>query len=149
MFYANVYTACVFWQCFCVQTMRSSFSFWIRAILLVCMELLGLPVKAHQGRLMKRELTLSFASLPPSEDVLWQYSSAGWHCARLRPWRRELLSQERPSPGGNPTVSAALLLHRCHTSGVSLPHQYWLKKINPSCLSFIDISRSLLISNLK
>lgn len=101
MFYANVYTKFVFFCRVYAETKNHSFS--AGAIFMVCRDLMGLPIQAHQDRLMKI-IVISFSSLPQSEDVLWQHPSAGWHCAPLWHWRWELLSFERPSPGGNSTV---------------------------------------------
>lgn len=150
MFYANIYTkfvwvffVCLFVLFFClVYAETKNHSFSAGAIFVVCRDLKGLPMQAHQDRLMKKELSSGFSSLPQLEDILWQHLSAGWHCAPLRLWRRESLSLEHPSPGANSTVCTALLPVHCHTS-VTLLQKY------PFCLSFIRKFSSFININLK
>lgn len=120
-------------------------SFSAEALYMVCRDLGGLPMQTHQDRLIKKELLSGFPSLPRSGNVLWQHSSAGWHCAPLRHWRQKLLSLDCPSPGEYSSVcstSSGPLPHLCH-SVVTAPTKH------PCCLSFIYKLSFLLISSLK
>lgn len=132
---------------FChVYAETKNHSFTAGAIFVVCRDLMGLTIQAHQDRLMKI-IVISFSSLHQSEDILWQHSSAGWHSAPLWHWRWELLSFEHPSPGGNSTVcvwhsfqsSATPLLLCCY----SINQTSLLFVLHPNLSSFINIKSEI------